>query len=217
MWRTAISLGAAITLISGSSLAEEAIVFTPKSITLNAKPCGQGWQEWECIANIEGLVAARERIASLSAGTSGDVWVGTSHGRLLSMVDGKWTLQAHLTGIQITGIAFDGPEKVWLSTSDGIRRLDREKESWKLKEYRTYYEGHPGFVSGGYIPGEDAVRLWGEVDSIHIPLKNRTYAPLAISTEHGLFCWGGYHGVWHHFMPHCCERCIRAVLPPVVR
>src|SRR5262249_28104097 len=23
-----------------------------------------------------------------------------------------------------------------------------------------------------------------------------------ISEEHGLFSWGNYHGVWHHFLPH---------------
>jgi hypothetical protein len=35
-----------------------------------------------------------------------------------------------------------------------------------------------------------------------VPPKNRAYAPLAVSREHGLFSWGGYNGVWHHFLPH---------------
>jgi hypothetical protein len=202
MKTVAVAVVAVVSLVGTSVIADEPSKFTPVPITLNARPCVEGWQEWQGIADIEGFVAGRERITSLSPGTSGDVWVGTSHGRLLSMANEKWNLVGHLKGIQITGIAFEGPDKVWLSTSDGIRRLEREKEAWKLKEYRTYYEGHPSFVSGGYIPGEDAVRLWGYVDDIYIPPKNSAYSPFAISTEHGLFCWASGHGVWHHFMPH---------------
>jgi hypothetical protein len=104
------------------------------------------------------------------------------------MSNDKWTLQANLERVQVTGIAVEGPDKVWLSTSDGIRRLNRDKDARKLTEYHTYYQGHPSFVSGGYIPGEDSVRLWGYVDRVYIPLKNRTYTPFVISTEHGLFC-----------------------------
>jgi hypothetical protein len=60
----------------------------------------------------------------------------------------------------------EGSDKVWLSTSDGIRRLDRADErNWRVSDYREYYEGHPSFVSRAYIPGEDAVRLWGCVDA----------------------------------------------------
>ena len=110
------------------------------------------------------------------------MWVGTSHGRLLSRQDNQWTLQGTLKGIQITGIAFEGSDKVWLSTSDGIRRLDRADErTWKVSEFREYYEGHPSFVSGAYIPGEDAVRLWGYVDDIYIPRQETAYSPFAIS------------------------------------
>jgi hypothetical protein len=120
---------------------------------------------------------------------------------LLSRQDDQWTLQGTLQGVQITGIAFEGSDKVWLSTSDGIRRLDRANErTWKVSVYRDYYEGHPSFVSVAYIPGEDAVRRWGYVDDIYIPQQETTYTPFAISTEHGLFCDGNY--VWHHFMPH---------------
>jgi hypothetical protein len=57
-------------------------------------------------------------------------------------------------------------------------------------------------VSGAYLPGVDAERLWGYVDAIYIPPRKKTYAPFVISAEHGLFSWGGYHGVWHHFLPH---------------
>jgi hypothetical protein len=112
-------------------------------------------------------------------------------------------LQGQLNGIQITGIAVGGAKKVWLSTSDGVRRLAREKdEPWQVTEFRNYYEGHPSFVSGAYIPGEDAVRLWGYVDDVYIPPSETAYSPFIVSTEHGLFCWGGYGRVWHHYMPH---------------
>jgi hypothetical protein len=122
---------------------------------------------------------------------------------LLRFDGNRWTLEAAFDGnLQITGIAVESPNTVWLSTSDGIRRLDRSGNQWKLSEFRIYYQGHPGFVSGGYIPGEDAVRLWGYVDKIYIPPKLRAYSPMAVSTEHGWFTWGGYGVVWHHYMPH---------------
>jgi hypothetical protein len=182
--------------------AEESKTYQPTPITLNANTCGNGWREWEGIGDLKGYVGGRERLTALSSGSVGDIWVGTSRGRLLSMAKDMWTLQAEFKGVQITGIAFETADKLWLSTSDGIRGLSRNKEVWQLKEYRQYYQGQPAFVSGGYIPGEDSVRLWGFVDRIYIPPKNRTYAPFALSSEHGLFCYGGYHGVWHHFMPH---------------
>ena len=188
--------------ISTVSSADDPITLTPTTIELTSTPCDGGWKRWDGIGNVEGAVAYRERLTALAA-HEGDVWVGTSHGRLLSRQDNQWTLQGTLQGIQITGIAFEGPDKVWLSTSDGIRRLDREgQQPWKVTEFREYYEGHPSFVSGGYIPGEDAKRLWGYVDDIYIPQQETVYSPFVISTEHGLFCWGGYGRVWHHFMPH---------------
>ena len=188
--------------ISTVSRADDPITLTPATIELTSTPCGDGWKRRDGIGNVEGAVAYRERLTALAA-QEGDVWVGTSHGRLLSRQGNQWTLQGTLNGIQITGIAFEGSDKVWLSTSDGIRRLDRADErTWKVTEYREYYEGHPSFVSGAYIPGEDAVRLWGYVDDIYIPQQETAYSPFVISTEHGLFCWGSYGGVWHHFMPH---------------
>jgi hypothetical protein len=191
---------AVFSLISTLASAEEAKTLAPKPITLNAKPCGEGWREWEGIGNLKGMVAYRERLTSICASAVGDVWVGTSLGRLLSMANDRWTLQADLGRLQITGIAVEEPDKVWLSTSDGIRRLSRDKDAWRLTEYRQYYQGSPSFVSGGYIPGEDSVRLWGYVDGIYVPPKNRTYSPFVVSTEHGLFSFGGRFEIWHHFM-----------------
>jgi len=185
-----------------SALAEDPKTLTPTAIELKAEPCGDGWTRWESIGNVEGAMTYRERITALAANGS-EIWVGTSIGRLLTRQEEKWTLQGRLDGIQITGITVETAGKVWLGTSDGIRRLDRnEDQPWQVTEFRYYYEGHPGFVSGAYIPGEDAVRLWGYVDDIYIPTKETTYSPFVISTEHGLFCWGGYGRVWHHFMPH---------------
>jgi hypothetical protein len=77
-----------------------------------------------------------------------------------------------------------------------------EGNRWQVTAFRVYYQGQPSFVSGGYLPGADAERLWGYVDAIYIPLQKKTYVPFVVSTEHGLFTWGGYHGVWHHFLPH---------------
>lgn len=188
--------------LAASSRADDTITLTPTTIEMTSKPCGDGWKQWESIGNIKGAVAYRERLTSLAAHENA-VWVGTSHGRLLCRQDNQWTLQGALQGVQVTGITFEGSDKVWLSTSDGIRRLDRaDEQTWKVSDYRDYYEGHPSFVSGAYIPGEDAVRRWGYVDDIYIPQQETAYSPFVISTEHGLFCWGNYGGVWHHFMPH---------------
>lgn len=186
--------------VTGSSLGDEPKTLVPTSIELKATPCGDGWKRWDSIGRIEGMF--RERITALVA-NDGDVWVGTSYGRLLTQQNDGWILQGRLDGIQITGIAVESADKVWLSTSDGIRRLEKDGDQpWQVKEFRYYYEGHPAFVSGAYMPGEDAVRLWGYVDDIYIPTSETSYSPFVISTEHGLFCWGGYGRVWHHFMPH---------------
>ena len=176
--------------------------YQPKPVALPRTTAGDDWFRWGTIGNLKGMVADRERITALSSGAGESVWVGTSHGRLLSQESGRWMLQARFDGLQVTGIAAESARKVWLSTSDGIRLLESVDGRWNSTEFRHYYEGHPSFVSGGYISGEDAVRLWGYVDGIYVPPRNRAYAPLALSTEHGLFAWGGYNGVWHHFLPH---------------
>lgn len=183
--------------------AEEPTRLVPQQIELEASPISDGWKQWGDIGDPRaGAVSHRERITALHADQN-NVWVGTSRGRLLTQRAEEWILQGHLKGVQITGIAVESPDKVWLSTSDGIRQLEREKDkAWNVREYRHYYEGHPSFVSGAYLPGEDAVRLWGYVDDIYIPTQEKNYAPFAISKEHGLFSWGGYGRVWHHFMPH---------------
>jgi hypothetical protein len=148
----------------GPALAEDPKTLTPTAIELKSEPCGDGWTRWDSIGNVEGAMTYRERITALAANDN-DIWVGTSYDRLLNRHEDKWTLQGRLDGIQITGIAVESASKVWLSTSDGIRRLEREADQpWRINEFRDYYEGHPSFVSGGYIPGEDAVRLWGYVD-----------------------------------------------------
>ena len=174
----------------------------PRPVALSRTAAGDGWFQWGPIGTLKGFVAHRERITALSSGIGDTIWVGTSHGRLLSSESDRWTLQAELHGLQLTAIAVESPRRIWLSTSDGIRRLESADDQWKLTDFRQYYEGHPSFVSGGYIPGEDAVRLWGYVDQIYMPPKNHTYAPWVVSTEHGLFTWGGYGSVWHHFLPH---------------
>jgi hypothetical protein len=186
--------------MTSSALGDDPKTLVPATIELKATPCGDGWKRWEGIGNIEGAV--NERITALVANGS-DVWVGTCFGRLLTQQNDGWISQGHLKGVQITGIAVAGVDKVWLSTSDGIQRMEKDgDEPWQVKEFRYYYEGHPAFVSGAYMPGEDAVRLWGYVDDIYIPTSETSYSPFVISTEHGLFCWGGYGRVWHHFMPH---------------
>jgi hypothetical protein len=200
--RTILTCTVAVVLTATLQAAEDVTNVSAVPINLSFKSCGEGWREWEGIANVEGAVAWREHITALSVGPSGDLWVGTSHGRLLSMAKERWTLEAHLARIQITGLAFDGPERVWLSTSDGIRRLDKKEKTWNVKVFRTYYQGEPAFASGAYIPGEDAERLWGYVDGIYIPSRVKTYAPFAVSTEHGLFCWQSFYCIWHNFLAH---------------
>jgi hypothetical protein len=194
-----------LALLGGGSIGkcgEPIKEITPRPIDLPNKSAGAGWIEWGSIGDLHGMVSYRERITSLARGGGETIWVGTSHGRLLSFDGARWTLQAQLERLQITGIAVESDKMVWLATSDGIKRLDADQDKWKLTEFREYYEGHPSFVSGGYIPGEDAVRLWGYVDDIYIAPKIRTYSPMAVSTEHGLFSWGGYGRVWHHYFPH---------------
>jgi hypothetical protein len=103
----------------GSAMGAELNTLTPESIDLKATRCGSGWRKWESIGNIEGMSPGREQLTSLAA-TDHDVWVGTSRGRVLTLRGDNWSLQGQLKGIQITGIAVDGPDKVWISTSDGI-------------------------------------------------------------------------------------------------
>ena len=174
-------------------LAEAPAEFVPEAIKLESKAHGGGWIEW---SGVDG------RITSLSVDGQGVIWVGTSRGRVLTRSGAEWVLQAHLDA-QVTGVAVEAPNRVWLSTSDGIRLLNRpEGNRWQVTAYRVYYQGQPALVSGAYLPGVDAERLWGYVDAIYIPPRKKTYAPFVISAEHGLFSWGGYHGVWHHFLPH---------------
>jgi hypothetical protein len=181
---------------------DSSTLIKPEAAVLSKTAAGDGWLEWGPIGDLKGYVADRERITALSTGAGETIWVGTSRGRLFSGESDKWMLQAKLEDLQLTGIAVESPGIIWLSTNDGIRRLESVDDRWKLSVFRQYYEGHPSFVSGGYVPGEDAVRIWGHVDEIYVPPKNRAYAPLAVSREHGLFSWGGYNGVWHHFLPH---------------
>ena len=182
--------------------ANDPITLVPKKIEVASTQINDTWKSWEGLGNLEGAVTHRERITAMIADENA-LWIGTSWGRLLTHADDDWALQGTLKGLQITGIGIDGPNKVWLSTSEGIRRLDRNDDgSWKVAEFLTYYEGHPSFVSGAYLPGEDAVRSWGFVDDIYIPAQEKSYSPFVISNEHGLFCWGGYGRVWHHYMPH---------------
>jgi hypothetical protein len=194
-----------LTLLASGSTAwciEPPGSLTPRSVEVPRKALGSGWTEWESLADIHGMVAYRERITALSRGIGETIWVGTSHGRLLSFDGERWMFQAELPHVQLTGIALESAKTIWLATSDGIRRLEVADNQWKSTEFREYYEGHPSFVSGGYIPAEDAVRLWGYVDDIYIAPKIRTYSPMAVSSEHGLFSWGGYGHVWHHYFPH---------------
>jgi ligand-binding sensor domain-containing protein len=183
-------------------MADDPITLVPERIEIGAKGIDDTWKVWGGIGNAEGVLTRRERISAMVADEN-VLWIGTSWGRLLSHTEDNWTLHGTLKGVQITGIAVDGPDKLWLSTSDGIRRLQRnDDKSWKATTFQTYYEGHPSFVSGAYLPGEDAVRRWAYVDDIYVPVQEKTYSPFVISQEHGLFCWGGYGGVWHHYMPH---------------
>lgn len=189
--------------------AEESELLHPEPVDLQARQIGDNWTEWAGIGDLEGVISHRERVTSLHLTSDANVWVGTSRGRVLRYAQDAWTLQATLSGSQITGIAVERPNVVWLSTSDGVCRLKQPEDTvqgatadWIPERFREYYQGHPSFVSGGYIPGEDAVRLWGHVDDIVLPRQISAYAPYVVSEEHGLFTWGAYHGVWHHFLPH---------------
>ena len=141
--------------------------------------------------NIEGAV--NERITALMANGS-DIWVGTCVGRLLTQHDNKWILQGQLKGIQITGIAVEGTDKVWLSTSDGIRRLEREGDQpWQVSEFRYYYEGHPAFVSGAYIHdrksdnNEKDGTEFSFIGPEEIGCKLDRVADLAAAADHGVW------------------------------
>lgn len=187
---------------TGILAAGDPVTLIPKQIDLSSTKIDDTWKSWNGICDFGGTLSLRERITAIVAADNG-LWIGTSIGRLLTRSNDEWTSHGTLTGLQITGIAVDGSDKVWLSTSDGIRQLDRSNDSsWKVTEFVTYYKGQLSFVSGGYLPGDDAVRRWGYVDDIYIPLEEKSYSPFVISNAHGLFCWGGYGDVWHHFMPH---------------
>lgn len=132
----------------GPALAEDPKTLAPTAIELKSEPCGDGWTRWDSIGNAEGVVTYRERITALAANQD-DIWVGTSYGRLLTRQEDKWTLQGRLDGIQITGIALENAGKVWLSTSDGIRRLERDAdEPWRSlvrlnAQARKYHNREP--------------------------------------------------------------------------
>ena len=197
-----LSLLAGRSLTSGVAFAAEPATLTFAPAELTAKDVGEGWQVWSEPGDVQGAIGYRERNTALAVDAQDVVWVGTSRGRLFRKEGEGWT-RTHLPDhVQITGIAVDG-DTVWLSTSDGLRRLVHDQSAWQLTEFRQYYSGHPSFVSGGYIPGEDAHRLWGYVDDIFIPRSEpKSYAPHVISTEHGLFSFAQGYGVWHHFWPH---------------
>src|SRR5262249_57860895 len=57
---------------------------SPRPIELPRKAVGNGWVEWGSIAELNGMASYRERITSLARGIGETIWVGTSHGRLLS-------------------------------------------------------------------------------------------------------------------------------------
>lgn len=72
-----------IVLATTSSKADDPITLTPAPMELTSTPCGNGWKRWDGIGDVEGAVAYRERLTALVA-READVWMGTSHGRLLS-------------------------------------------------------------------------------------------------------------------------------------
>lgn len=197
-----LSLLVGPSLVSRTAFAAEPVTLSFAAVELTAKDVGEGWQVWNEPGDVHGAISYRERNTALAIDAQDVVWVGTSLGRLFRREREVWTTTHLPDHVQITGIAVDG-NTVWLSTSDGIRRLVRNESTWQLTEYRQYYSGHPSFVSGAYIPGEDARRLWGYVDDIFMPRSEpRSYAPHVISTEHGLFSHAQGYGVWHHFWPH---------------
>ena len=74
---------AVIVLVATSSRADDPITLTPAPMELTSTACGDGWKRWDGIGDAEGAVAYRERLTALAA-QEGDVWVGRSHGQLLS-------------------------------------------------------------------------------------------------------------------------------------
>jgi len=178
------------------------VVFEP--VELQATDIGQGWRKWE------GILSAREvpidysspppdLISALSIDGEGSAWIGTSRGTLVILRHDGDVKKGRLGSVEITDFAFETPDRVWLSTGDGLVRLIRkEPTKWKVEHQRYYFEGHPSVVSF-YQPGLDSRRLWGHVDRVYFPQVIKHYAPFAISRGHGLFCEGT---PWHHFMPH---------------
>ena len=178
----------------GPVLGEDATVVTSTPIELTAVPLDGGWTTWEGLGDPEW-----NRITAMAV-LDDEVWVA-AYGRILFRDSNVWK-QMSLKNSYITGIARSDGGVIWLSTADGIRRLKPVEDGWELKEFRTYYEGHPAFVSGIYIPGENSTRIWGYVDGIFSP-KDDAYAPYVISNEHGLYSSiNGVNGGWHQFLPH---------------
>jgi ligand-binding sensor domain-containing protein len=200
--RTLILFFLTLLVSLNSLMAEDPERYTPAAIEIKKQPFADKWTEWRVIPEDEPF---RED-ALITSSTLDDVeqlWIGTNTGKLLKYKQGKWTQEVGLRGTQITGIAVS-TDIVWLSTNDGIVRLQHPKEntdSWEVSRSRNYYQGHPAFVSGGYISGTDSSRLWGHVDGIFVSRYDTAYSPSAISEEHGLYSWSNY-GVWHQFMPH---------------
>lgn len=185
--------------------ADEETVWQPKPFE-NRPTEANGWSSYDQIVGQSRSYLQGRRISAVH-NHKGVVWVGTSFGQLLRWDADGWTEVGHLehdeTGSdQITGIAIADDGIVWLSTSDGVRQLTPQTDGrYAVRKFLTYYQGHPAFVSGPYMPGVDAVRRWGYVDNIFIPNTEPNYSPFVISTEHGLFSWTRY-GIWHHFLPH---------------
>lgn len=179
------------------------VVFEP--VELQVTDIGHGWRKWEGIpsdreVSIGYSSPPPDLISALSIDGAGSAWAGTSRGTLVILRPDGHTAKGRLGSVQITDFAFETPERVWLSTADGLVRLSRnEPNRWKTEHYRYYLEGHPTAVSGLYDPGLDSRRPWGYVDHVYFPQAIRHYAPFAVSSEHGLFCEGK---PWHHFMPH---------------
>lgn len=175
-------------------LAAPAHQLTPAASTAQVNPLGGGWSA------VDGLIARGDVVSVLRFAPDGTLWVGTRGGRLLHESDDGWRCEVALAGLQITDLAFD--DGVWLATSDGIVRLEAVDGGWSLRHDRTFYLGPPAFVSGAYMPGDDAERMWGYVDAIAMPRVVGAYAPYVCSRQYGLFSSANRYGVWHHYLPH---------------
>jgi hypothetical protein len=174
----------------------------PAAVEIASETLASGWTAWTLVP-AEGAAPETEFVSALKADTDSTLWVGTSRGRVLTLKERTWTQQATLEGCQVTSVAPDGAGTVWLSASDGVARMDASADGhWTVTRFRTCYWGHPAFVSGGYVPGPNAERPFGYVRAIYVPPRERAYAPFAVAGGNGLYPWGGYGHVWHHFLPH---------------